>query len=949
MCLKYSLLIISLISLTFVTNSKSQAYEESNNEITVGIVIDEGNLDARLSIQKALVPSLVPENAVVKLKEIIIPTSDKNQSSDTPGLEEQRLCTRIFNEGPVPTVIIDASEARTQAGKRVKDFVRRYGIPTIALSSGMAEQERVWLELGEAEKEWLIQVNPPVDSLSSIPTDIILEYQLDNVALLYDSSFIGVKDKLHHMTRENIRYKLPALFMESKERIKQILLTVRNNNLTNIIVLAGMGTLNRMMETAAELKMTDDDVSYYFITRSRGQLKCPSCKSATVLMIQSTPSTAQEYNHTSTLEAVNAENKLDKYFYYDVTRYVVQTIYEIKSLGHWPTLTFPECPDDDETTKGMSLEQANERSEFSLGSEFATEGFYGKFGRIVMDDFRQGISYQDVAMKLTKIEYLRGKIYETKQGEWTFGQNHGTFVYGAYQTESDKKPMGEAVTKEYQKHMRVVIYLQPPFIMKRIVTNATYPNGFTEYYGYCIDLLNMIQAKMANKSQNNGQSWEWTYELYEVPDGRFGDKDLEKQTWNGIIGEITNRKADIGLGPVAVMAERETVVDFTVPYYDLVGINILMKKPAVPSHLFKFLTVLENNVWFSILAAYFVVSVIIFVYDRVSPYSYYNNKEGWADQKRRDFSLKETLWFCMTSLTPQGGGEGPQNLSGRVAALTWWTFGFVVIAAYTANLAAFLTVSRLDSTTESLEHLSHQFRIRYATQEDTEALVYFKRMSYIEHKFYQIWKNMSLNQALPPEIRAQFTVWDYPISDKYTKILAQMYQAKMPKSYDEGVRRTRASKSAQDGFAFIADAVQIKYAIMTHCDLYSIGNEFSRKPIALVVQQNTTLKDALSSAILKLLNERRLEKLKEDWWKQYSRVCEDTKKSSDGISIHNIGGVFIVIFAGVVLACITLVFEYIFLRIKKSNIQRNAVTQGNLLNPNYGMHKNMPGAIGRTY
>lgn len=44
------------------------------------------------------------------------------------------------------------------------------------------------------------------------------------------------------------------------------------------------------------------------------------------------------------------------------------------------------------------------------------------------------------------------------------------------------------------------------------------------------------------------------------------------------IRQLAERRADIGLGPIAVMAERETVVDFTVPYYDLVGINILVKK-----------------------------------------------------------------------------------------------------------------------------------------------------------------------------------------------------------------------------------------------------------------------------------------------------------------------------------------------------------------------------------
>ena len=35
------------------------------------------------------------------------------------------------------------------------------------------------------------------------------------------------------------------------------------------------------------------------------------------------------------------------------------------------------------------------------------------------------------------------------------------------------------------------------------------------------------------------------------------------------------------------MAERENVVDFTVPYYDLVGISILMKKPEVKIFVFK--------------------------------------------------------------------------------------------------------------------------------------------------------------------------------------------------------------------------------------------------------------------------------------------------------------------------------------------------------------------------
>ena len=167
-----------------------------------------------------------------------------------------------------------------------------------------------------------------------------------------------------------------------------------------------------------------------------------------------------------------------------------------------------------------------------------------------------------------------------------------------------------------------------------------------------------------------------------APDGQYGEMD-ENGTWNGIMGELVNRKADIGIGAITMLADRESVIDFTVPYYDLVGTTILMKKAKViyttvyntiklhivlvqmPTNLFKFLSVLEDSVWGCILGAYFVTSVLLWIFDKWSPYSYQNNMDVYEDdEETRYFNLKESLWFCMTSLTPQGGGEAPKNLSG---------------------------------------------------------------------------------------------------------------------------------------------------------------------------------------------------------------------------------------------------------------------------------------------
>jgi ionotropic glutamate receptor len=61
--------------------------------------------------------------------------------------------------------------------------------------------------------------------------------------------------------------------------------------------------------------------------------------------------------------------------------------------------------------------------------------------------------------------------------------------------------------------------------------------------------------------------------------------------------------------------------------------------------------------------------------------------------------------------------------------------------------------------------------------------------------------------------------------------------------------------------------------------------------------------------ILQLINQRKLEEMKTNWWLRDKLDCPDPDDESDGISIKNIGGVFLVIAIGAALSLVMLAFE----------------------------------------
>lgn len=64
----------------------------------------------------------------------------------------------------------------------------------------------------------------------------------------------------------------------------------------------------------------------------------------------------------------------------------------------------------------------------------------------------------------------------------------------------------------------------------------------------------------------------------------------------------------------------------------------------------------------------------------------------------------------------------------------------------------------------------------------------------------------------------------------------------MPATMQEAVERVRNS-TPDDGFAFLADGLDLRYFEMIHCDLKTVGKDYARKPTAIAIHEGSPLKE----------------------------------------------------------------------------------------------------------
>ncbi|XP_050099710.1 glutamate receptor ionotropic, kainate 2-like isoform X2 [Anopheles aquasalis] len=497
---------------------------------------------------------------------------------------------------------------------------------------------------------------------------------------------------------------------------------------------------------------------------------------------------------------------------------------------------------------------------------------HGITGPIIFDDYGRRTHFHLDIIELSKEEGFK------KIATWdpTHGVNY---------TRSQGEVYSQIVESLQNKTFIVASRIGAPFLMHKEKKEGEFLEGNNRFEGYSLELIDGISKILG-----------FQYRMELVPDGKYGSYNKVTKKWDGLVKHLLDRKADLAVCDLTITYERRTAVDFTMPFMTL-GISILYATPVQqPKDLFSFLSPLSLDVWIYMATAYLGVSVLLFVLSRMAPADWENPHPCKQDNDEVEniWDMLNALWLTMGSIMGQGCDILPKAVSTRLVAGMWWFFALIMLSSYTANLAAFLTMERMDATIESAEDLAKQSKIKYGAVVGGSTMSFFQTSNFSTYQ--RMWAAM---ESARPSV---FT-----------------------KSNDEGRDRVIKGKRL---YAFLMESTSLEYMTERYCELTQIGGLLDSKGYGIAMPVNSPYRTAISGAVLKMQEEGKLHQLKTRWWKEMhgggrcdGKASAASSDSAAELGIGNVGGVFVVLAIGCSCAFIIGILEFLW------NVRKVAVEE----------------------
>ncbi|XP_020816691.1 glutamate receptor 1 [Drosophila serrata] len=490
---------------------------------------------------------------------------------------------------------------------------------------------------------------------------------------------------------------------------------------------------------------------------------------------------------------------------------------------------------------------------------------------------------------------------------------------------------------EFEKNRTYVVttVLEEPYIMLKKATHGEKLLGNERFEGYCKDLADLVAKELGIN-----------YELRLVKDGNYGsEKSTAHGGWDGMVGELVRKEADIAIAAMTITAERERVIDFSKPFMSL-GISIMIKKPVKQTPgVFSFMNPLSQEIWVSVIFSYIGVSIVLFFVSRFSPHEWrlvqqspqqsqspdpHAHHEQLANQQPPGIIGGAPMAVPAPPGPPTPGAQSAAGAAALQAALSaagnpgsggssssavnefsvWNSFWFSLAAfmqqgcdisprSVSGRIAAaswfFFTLILISSYTANLAAFLTVERM-VTPINSPEDLAMQTEVQYGTLLHGSTWDFFRRSQ-----IGLHNKMWEYMNARKSVFV----------NTYDEGIKRVRTSKGK---YALLVESPKNEYVNAREpCDTMKVGRNLDTKGFGIATPLGSALKDPINLAVLKLTENAELIKLHQKWW--YDKTeCSIHKEASahNELSLSNVAGIFYILIGGLLVSVFVAILEFCF-------------------------------------
>ncbi|XP_046978242.1 glutamate receptor ionotropic, kainate 2-like [Vanessa cardui] len=501
-----------------------------------------------------------------------------------------------------------------------------------------------------------------------------------------------------------------------------------------------------------------------------------------------------------------------------------------------------------------------------------------------------GALLQDKILK-TKTTGVTGQVEFNEKGERV---NYTLYINEIHESELDtigqwdstNGPVIKSVSKSIgsqknSKHFIIISRKAKPYFYDKIKCEEGNKTCVEEpadekYEGFVVDLVEKIFTTLRKYNFN------YTYTFLDKEYKDYGSFDQKTKKWDGLIGDLLDKKADLAVCDLTITEKRKKVVDFSVPFMTL-GISILYtKEKKVAPGMFSFLKPYTFDVWMYTATAYCVVSIVLFVCSRISPADWENPQPCDKDPEELEniWNFKNCTWLTMGSIMTQGCDILPKAIGSRWVCAMWWFFAVIVCQTYIAQLSASMTSALENEPINNVEDLAKQTKVLYGAIRTGSTMDFFKLSK--DKMYRQMYDNMVANPVV------------------------------LVNSNDEGEKRVINGKNK---YAFFMESTSIEYKLKRNCELKKVGEELDSKDYGIAMPANSPFRTHINRAILELKELTVLDEVKKKWWeeKNDAKQCEDEKDENDAegdLEMQNLMGAFIVLIVGLVFSLFITAAEF---------------------------------------